>query len=387
MSRGSAAPRYDEGAGSWWFIVDLGVGPDGKRRQAKRRGFRTKKAAQEELDRPRVKVHDSTFVAPKRQTLAAFLADDWLPAVRVKLEASTLESYARYLTLHVIPAIGGVHLQGLGPSHLNKLYGDLLANGRKDGTGGLSPRTVRYIATIIHAALDDGVRWGRLVVNPADRADPPSASAARAPEMKTWSGSEPARFLDLTSADRLHPAFLTVATTGAHRGEVLGLRWSDIDLDRASASIRQQVTAIRHKVVVTSKTKTGRGRQIELDARTVAALRTWRATQAQERLLLGAGYQDHGLIFCRPDGAPLHPERFSREFDRRVARHRLPKIRLHDLRHTWATLALEAGVDVKVVSERLGHASANITWSSYQHVSPAMQAGAAEKVAGLIFGG
>ncbi len=125
---------------------------------------------------------------------------------------------------------------------------------------------------------------------------------------------------------------------------------------------------------------------MELDGPTVAALRAVRARQAQDRLLLGPTYADHDLVFARADGKPMHPEHFSMAFDRRVARYKLPRIRLHDLRHTWATLALSAGVDVKIVSERLGHASAKITWDIYQHVSPTMQSNAAETVARLIFG-
>ena len=137
------------------------------------------------------------------------------------------------------------------------------------------------------------------------------------------------------------------------------------------------------------RTKSERPRVIELDSRTVAALRTWKARQAEERLLLGDAYVEHGLVFCRPDGRPYHPEAFSKAFDRRPARFAfgdLPRIRLHDLRHTWATLALVAGVDVKIVSERLGHASPLITWQTYQHVIKGMQADAAERVADLIFG-
>jgi len=136
-------------------------------------------------------------------------------------------------------------------------------------------------------------------------------------------------------------------------------------------------------------TKSSEARVIELDTRTVSMLRTWRASQNQERLLLGAGYQDCGLMFPRPDGRVFHPEAFSKTFDRRVRQPAfadLPIIRLHDLRHTWATLALEAGVDVAVVSKRLGHSSPVVTWSTYQHVRKGMQTDAAERVAASIFG-
>ncbi|HUR23471.1 MAG TPA: tyrosine-type recombinase/integrase [Acidimicrobiales bacterium] len=373
--------------GRWWFVADIGADQDGRRRQARRRGFASKREAQAELDAMRMQVRERTYVAPKRQSFGAFVTDDWLPAVAVKLEPSTLESYSRNLALHVVPVIGGVQLHDLGGDHLNRLYATLLASGRKDNKpGGLSPRTVRYVATIVHAALKDAVRWKRITTNPADDADPPSASAAKAPEMKVWTGAELLRFLELERDERYFTAWLVLATTGARRGELLGLRWSDVDLDGGHASIRQTITAVRHKVTTRPRTKTGKPRVIELDERTVAALRSWRARQATERLAMGAGYQDAGLVFCHPDGHPFHPDRFSREFDRRVARHGLSRIRLHDIRHSWATLALEAGVDSKLVSERLGHSNISVTVNTYQHVSRKQASGAAEKVAGLIFG-
>ena len=178
-------------------------------------------------------------------------------------------------------------------------------------------------------------------------------------------------------------------------GEALGLRWSDVDLDRATAAIRQSVIPLTkasgkgREGRIVPRTKTDKPRVIELDAASVAVLRSWKARQAEEHLLIGAGYQDNDLIFCRPDGTPYHPEAFSKTFDRRLRQPRyseLPVIRLHDLRHTWATLALAAGVDVAIVSKRLGHGSALTTWQTYQHVVQGMQTDAAEKVAALIFG-
>jgi integrase len=393
----SAAPKKDETTGTWRFVVDLGQGADGKRRQAKRRGFPTKKAAQEEMDKLRRSVATATYVPPKRQTLGDYLTADWLPAVRRELAASTWESYDRNIRVHVVPRIGGVQLQQVDGALLTRFYGDLLDSGRKRGnqSPGLKARTVRYMHTILSGAFDDAVRWQRLIVNPATRATPPSAGESKAPEMRTWTGPQVRHFLDLCEGDRYAPAFAFLALTGCRRGEALGLRWADVDLSSATASIRQSVIPLTkasgkgREGRIVARTKTDRARVIELDAATVATLRKWKAVQAAEILAMDAGYQDHGLIFCRPDGLPHHPESFSKTFDRRLHQPKyaaLPPIRLHDLRHTWATLALAAGVDVAIVSKRLGHGSPMTTWQTYQHVSAGMQTGAAEKVAALIFG-
>jgi integrase len=383
-----AGPRKDPTNDTWWFVVDLSPAADGRRRQAKRRGFKTKAEAQAALDELRVTARQGSYVPPTRQRLGEFLTDDWLPAIKVTIEESTWASYERYLRLHVIPRLGGVRLEAVDAGMLNRLYADLLDHGRLDGKpGGLSRQSVRYIHTVIGRALSDAVRWGRIVRNPARAATPPKAAQIKtqAPEMRTWDAETLTRFLEAERGSRYHAAFLFLGTTGCRRGEALGLRWSDVDLDAGRASLRHTIGAIDHRIYEKSTPKSHRARVIDLDANTVAALRSWRTRQAEERLLVGPGYDDQGLVFCHPDGRPYHPDRFSREFNRRVARHGVPRIRLHDLRHTWATLALQAGIDVKIVSERLGHASATITWDIYQHVTPAMQSDAAERVAGLIF--
>jgi integrase len=184
---------------------------------------------------------------------------------------------------------------------------------------------------------------------------------------------------------KLSAAFVVLATTGMRRGECLGLRWSDVNLTAGRVSITQTVIAVNHDVRIGSP-KTARGRRtVALDPKTVAALREHRQNQLAERLLMGAG-TDHDLVFCRPDGSPLHPERFSRTFAIEAARAGLPLIRCHDLRHTWATLALSAGEHPKVVQERLGHANVSITLDVYSHVTEGLHGEVASRVAGIIFG-
>ena len=375
-----------DGRDRWYFIVDTAP-PGAPRRQLRKRGFGTKKAAQDALNDVLSTVQHGTFVQPTHQTVEEFLVD-WLEVVRGSLEPSTWESYNRNVRLHVVPYIGLIPLQSLDPGPLNKLYLALADHGRRDGKpGGLSPRTVRYIATIVQRALKDAVAWGRLARNPAEAARPPRASDARAPEMKTWSAEQLGRFLGLLEGDRYYSPILFLSMTGTRRGEALGLRWMDIDLDAGRVSIRQTVTTINHRIHTAPRTKAGRGRAIDLDAKTIDVLRAHRTRQAQEMLLLGRRPEGATLVFCHPDGRPYHPDRFSREFKRRIERFKFePRIRLHDLRHTWATLALASGVPVKIVSERLGHGSIAITLDTYSHVTPTMQTDAAETVAGLIFG-
>ncbi len=189
------------------------------------------------------------------------------------------------------------------------------------------------------------------------------------------------------SESRLYALWLTYATTAARRGEALGLRWRAVDLDGARLSIRDTlVTAGEPVVETTPKSERGR-RSVALDAGTVAALRAHRKRQAAEKLALGPAYRDGGFVFAREDGHALHPDTVSKWFADAVAALDVPPITLHGLRHTWASLALSAGVSPKIVSERLGHASVSFTLDVYSHVLPGLQEDAAATVAGLVLDG
>jgi integrase len=247
--------------------------------------------------------------------VAAFLTD-WLPTLEVRgLRASTRASYKIMIDTQIVPRIGSVQLQKLSAAHLNAMYAEMLASGRIQREGGLSARTVRYAHTIIRKALSDAVKWNLLVRNPGDAADPPSAKAAKAREMKTWSPEELGRFLREVAEDRLFAAVRLVAMTGMRRGEVLGLRWRDVDLVTGRAAITQTIIAPRY-VTQLSTPKTDKGRRsVELDAGTVDVLRAHKKRQAEERLAFGPGYEDNDLAFCREDGSPLKPHLFSMAFE------------------------------------------------------------------------
>jgi integrase len=368
---------------SWTFVIELPSDPlTGKRRQKWHSGYRTRKEAERARVEKLAEVQKGAYLANGKETLGQFIPD-WLKAIETTIRPATRYSYERNLRLHVLPRIGAWPLVKIDAGVLNGLYSGLLTDGRQDGGGGLSPRTVRYIHTVLHRALKDAVRWGRLLRNPADAADPPRAAANAGPEITTWEAADLQRFLDAARSDRLYPAFLLIATTGMRRGEALGLRWADLDLEKRRAAIRQTVIAVKHEVQLgTPKTAKSR-RSVALDRGTVAALRAHRQRQLEERMLMGAGFADRDLVFCKVTGEALHPESFSREFDRRVTRWGLPALTIHGLRHTWATLALKAGVHPKLVQERLGHANVGITLDIYSHATPAMQSEAAETVAGL----
>lgn len=266
---------------TWSFVVDVGRSPSGSRQQRTRQGFATRREAERALRDLLHKVDTQRYVSPTSLTLATFLDDEWLPAVQPpNLRAATWNSYRAEIRRHVLPHLGELPLQQLTPVHLNQLYAQLLSGGRRDGKGGLSARTVRYVHTILRKALADGVRWGRLERNVADLADPPRQVASRhGGHMQIWSARQLRTFLDHVGEDRLHPAWLVAATTGMRRAEVLGLRWVDVDLAGARLAVRQTYVSIDgHAQFSEPKTKRSR-RTIDLDAQTAAVLRPGRSAR------------------------------------------------------------------------------------------------------------
>jgi integrase len=380
--RGSIRKR----GSTYTYWLDLPPDPvTGRRRQKTKGGFRTKRECQAALNEAIMALQTGTYVAASRRTVRSFLLDEWLPDREPpKLRATTYANYETQIRTHVLPALGGVELQRLSPAQLNAFYRALLAGGRRRDSQGLAPKTVKNIHAIVHRALKDAVRWGYVARNVADAVDPPRG---RSPEMRVWTPDQLRGFLAHVRTDRLYAVWLLVATTGMRRGELAGLRWADVDLDGSRVSPRRPRVVVNYAVEV-SEPKTAKGRRaLALDAVTVAALREHKARQAEERAMVGAGWQDTGLVFTRPDGAPIHPDLISDWFERLARTAGLPKIRLHDVRHSYASAALAAGIPAKVISERLGHATIQITLDTYSHVLPGLDAQAAETVARLILGG
>lgn len=249
-----------------------------------------------------------------------------------------------------------------------------------------------YIHCVVHRALGDAVKKGILARNVAEAASAPSAKSTRPPEAKWWTPAELRKFLDLTGEEPLGPLFRVASMTGMRRGEVCGLRWSDVDLDASRIEVRQQLNVVRAPgapdggLVFSERTKTDHGRRpIDLDPATVAALRTQKARQASHRLAIGSGWSNHhDLVFTQPDGQPVDPESVANVFERRVARSGLPRIRFHDLRHTHVAHLIAAKEQPLLIARRLGHASASFTQDRYGHLFEQAGSQAASAVAAMV---
>jgi site-specific recombinase XerD/predicted RNA-binding Zn-ribbon protein involved in translation (DUF1610 family) len=356
-----------------------------ERRRETKSGYATQKACQAAMNKLLVAVEQQAYSSPTKASVKQYLTKEWLPAVKATIRPSTYNSYVQHVDCHIAPHIGSVKLNKLSGSQVNALYAKLAESGKQDGKTGLSPQTIHHVHACLHKACKDAVRWGQLSRNPLDAADPPRKKGDGSREMQTWSKEQLRAFLEAAKDERLSPLWHLIAMTGMRRGEAIGLRWSDVDLENARLSVRRALIPINREVVV-SEPKTAKGRRvIALDPGTIEVLKGQAARQADERQEWDEAWVETGLVFTVENGEALDPESVSRYWRQAVKKAMLPTIRLHDLRHTHATLALQAGIHPKVVSERLGHATVSITLDTYSHAIPAMQEEAAALIAGLVF--
>lgn len=377
MSSGHVARKVRSGKPRYYVVIESDPDSEGRRVRKSHGGFDRLKDAKARLASVLEAQASGNYIEPSKLTVGQYLRDEWLPGIKSTIRASTFHSYERNIELHVIPTLGNVPLQKLTPSQLNALYAALA-----EGERPLSPKTIRYLHTIVHRAMRDATKWGRLSRNPAAAADPPRQVKS---EMRAWDGQSMRRFLAGVTDDRLYPLYLLAATTGMRRGELLGLRW--VDLEDGRLSVRQTLISVAYKAQF-SEPKTNRSRRtIALDPATLAALRAHRASQSTERLAWGPAWVDTELVFTRENGELIHPQALSDAFEAHVKRLELPKLSFHGLRHTYATQALASGMKPWDLSDRLGHASVAFTLSSYRHAIQSTQDSAAESAAAFILGG
>jgi integrase len=363
---------YKRGS-SWTVVFDEQPDEHGKRRQRSKGGFATKRDAQQFLNKQLTRLDSGTYTAPSKCTVSEFLMDEWLPAVAGTLRPLSLTQYEMAVRRRIVPHIGRVRLQALSAGHLNGMYNALEQEG-------LAVSTRRLTHAVMHRALRDAVRWGRVPRNVADLADPPRATASRA---TAWTERELARFLDHVAADRLTGLWRVAATTGMRRGEVLGLTWRALDLDGARLTVEQQVLPTRGGTSFGPPKSNRSRRTVALDTRTVEMLREHRATQLLERDFAASAYGDRDLVFCDQLGGPIDPRRLTEWFAKHRRAAGIPTGSLHVLRHTAATLALTRGVPVHIVAARLGDDPKQIL-GTYSHLLPQSDEMAAERIAEAI---
>lgn len=313
-------------------------------------------------------------------TFGAYLTEQWLPGKANTLAESTWHGYRRKIDRHILPTLGRTPIRRLKVADLERLYDTKLRPTDPD-VKALAPKTVLEIHLIIRGALAAAVKRGMLTRNVATVAHAPRLRSIPKHEAQAWTADQVAVFLRAAVGHRLFPAFWLAANTGMRRSELLGLKWGDIDLDKATVSINRGLVAIGYELTESRGKTANSRRSIDLDPTTVEILSAWKNWTAVERRVSGVA-SDH--VFIAPDGGPVHPHSVSQAFERVARNAGLPVIRFHDLRHTHATLLIKEGVPVKVVSERLGHATTAFTIETYQHVLPGMQADAANLFATLV---
>ncbi len=308
-------------------------------------------------------------------TLAGYL-NRWLEAsIRGSVSKSTFERYEQLSRVHIAPMIGKVELKKLTPAHVQGLYRAKLEEG-------LAERTVRYIHATLRKALSQAVKWQLVPRNVADAA---TAPRPRKREMMAFDREQARTFLDAARGDRFEALYILAVATGMRQGELLGLKWADLDLKKGTLSVRRSLRVDKDGAHFTEGKRDRSRRRIELGAGTVGALRAHRKRQLEERVRYADLWEDHDLVFCQKDGRPVRRWNLEREFYKLLKHAGLPKITFHGLRHTCASLMLLNNTPAKVVSEMLGHADVAFTLKVYSHVLPGMQRSAADGMDEMLF--
>ncbi|MDR7450136.1 MAG: site-specific integrase [Armatimonadota bacterium] len=364
---GSVFRRRD---GLWVGMVTVGYADTGRRKRRAVYG-RTKAEVLEKLVRLRHAALTGTLGDPARLTVASYLAR-WLDdAARPAIRESTYKTYEGLIRVHVLPRLGGVALARLTPAHIQGLLADMERVGR-------SGRLRLLTHQVLHRALRQAVEWGMIPRNPADAVVPPRPPR---PEMRTLTPEQARRFLDVARGDRLYALYAVLVGTGMRLGEALGLGWPDVDLDRGTLTVRRQLCEVAGRVWLAEPKTAAARRTVTLPGFVVRALREHQARMEAE----GRLFTSHLLVFVDSAGNPLRKSNIRRRsFEPLLRAAGLPRIRLHDLRHTAATLHLLAGTPPRVVQEMLGHSHVAITLGTYSHVLPTMQREAAARMDTLL---
>ncbi len=368
-----------------WRLVYEGPRKTGEARQRQFVAFRgTRHAADAKLTELIRQAQTGAFVRPTKQTLGAFL-ESWLTSVSTHVRPTTAWGYRSIVKTHLLPHLGHIALTDLAPSDLQEYYGQALTSGRRDGKGeGLSARSVVSHHRVIREALGLALRMGLVARNVAEAVDPPRAIHV---EMKVLNAAGVKKVLELAEGTQWHPLFHLALYSGLRRSEILAVRWKDLDLLGASLSVTQAMHHLRDGRTVFTEPKSARSRrQVALSPASALTLRAYRERREAQAVKLGMTLYEDDLVFTQYDGRPFLPDSVSHAWMKLCRKAGYPGVRLHDARHTHASLLLAQGVNVKIISERLGHASVATTMDLYAHVSPTLQRETAAKFDAILEG-
>lgn len=368
---GSIFQRSD---GRWCAQLDLGW-QNGRRLRKYIYGA-TAQEVRDALLKLRADCAQGLPVAVERQTVEQFLRD-WLEnTVKVSVRPATYISYEHHIRNHIVPDIGRLPLRKLAPQHVRAMLNRKLASG-------LSARSVAYLRVVLRVALNQARRWNLVARNVAELVEPPRVERLR---IEPLSPEQARTLLYTANGNRFEALYAVALACGLRMGEILGLRWGNIDFDRAQMKVSQSLQRQRGLGLVLTDTKTDRSRRtIRLPAPLIAALRAHRIHQLEERLAAGPRWKDSGLVFTSNLGTGLEPRNLHRAFKAMLAKAGLPDIRFHDLRHSAASMMLAQDVSLRVVMEVLGHSSISLTANTYSHVMPSLVQDAAEKMGDALF--
>lgn len=365
--------------GRWAIVLDVPDPQTGQRRRKWHSFQGNKRAAQVECARLIAELDGGQYIEPAKTTVREYF-ERWLKHEKANVSPKTHSRYEELLMKNVAPVLGSVTLNKLTASKIDAAWSQLLESGRRNGKGGLSPRTVHHCRRVMLTAMEQAVKWDLLKKNPVSITRPPKVERAK---MEAYGAAQTGEMLSALKDTRMHIPALLAALCGLRRGEILALRWHHIDFVSAVMAVRESAeqvgTEVRYKTP-----KSGKARTVALSSSVIEELRRHRVAQAEEQLKLGIRPDADAFVVAQIDGKPIKPNSLTHEWTRQIAKTALPQIRFHDLRHSHATQLLAAGVHPKIASERLGHSTIGITLDLYSHVMPGMQANAAEQVDAAI---
>lgn len=364
----------------WQLVVEDGH-DEAKRRQQRYRSFEGTKPEAERALRKFIEEVESGFVGAGDDLTTTAYFERWIEHCSTRVRPRSLTSYRQLWELHLSPHLGKKKLRDLRPMDVQELYAKLQRSGRRTKKGGaLSANTVLHVHRVLSMALKQAVRWRLVSVNVADAVEPPRIQRT---EMRTLDRAEVQKLLGAAKNSRLYEPILLAISTGMRRGEILGLKWSDIDLEKSRLRVARSLQPDRS--LAEPKTVRSR-REISLPATTVGAIRQLKVRQNKLKLKLGSGYADQGFVFANELGAAWVPDSISTLFQSIVRHAELGKLRFHDLRHTAASLLLEKGTPITTVAQILGHANTSTTLSVYAHAVKGSSQVAASVMEGILQG-